>query len=410
MHSSILPDRLIRNIGALGLVQLTNYIAPLVILLHLTKILGVELYGVVSFSTGIVMLGSVAMDFGYSLSATNKIAIFRDNKRFVSSLIGAIFKVKLAIFALAFALILTYALLTKKYADYRLIIILSALPILLQGMQPIWFFQGIEKLKYFASFTVVAKAIFMLLVVVLIQSEEAYWLVPVLNGTGQLIALTWALIFLHRLKYRVDFRRKNMVPYALRINKGFFLSRVAVATYMQSGPVLLGLIANPAAVGIYTLAEQLYKVMQAAINPVIQAIYPYMAKERNITLYKKVSLYLVGATILCALIGVALAPSLIAWVFGDEWTHSVAVLNVFFIAIVIHVCAVLAGYPICAAVNRLQVANRSVVLGAVAYFMFFSVFYAFNLLSPISMVALMIAAESCVFIYRYLGIRPALKV
>lgn len=387
---------------------MVNHIAPLIVLVHLTRTLGVELYGIVAFSTGITLFGLVLIDFGYALSATNKIALNRKNKKYVAGLVGAIIKIKILIFLVGFVVLAVFAFNSSKYADHKSIILLSAFPILTQGLLPIWFFQGIEKLKHVAIYSIASKFTFMMLVIVLVTNKKTYWLVPMLNGISQFIALILALIFLYRLGYEVDFKNKKMMRYALRINKGFFLSRISVAAYIQAGPVLLGLVSSPMTVGIYTVAEQLYKAMQTAISPVAQAVYPYMAKEKNIMLYKKISLTLIGGIFLCSGIGAIIAPYILTWLFGSEWSSSIEVLNVFLIAIIIHACSVLAGYPICAAVNRLQVANQSVVMGALVYFALFTLLWALDLLSPVNMAILMMATEFYVFSHRYIGVRSAL--
>src|SRR5690554_253646 len=82
----ITGHRVFKNASALALMQLVNYVAPLVVLLHLTHVLGVETYGVVAFSAGIAMMGLIIMDFGYSLSATNKVSLYRAHVGFVLKL------------------------------------------------------------------------------------------------------------------------------------------------------------------------------------------------------------------------------------------------------------------------------------------------------------------------------------
>ena len=44
----IFAHRIARNAGAVTIIQLVNYVTPLLVLVHLTKVLGVELYGVVA--------------------------------------------------------------------------------------------------------------------------------------------------------------------------------------------------------------------------------------------------------------------------------------------------------------------------------------------------------------------------
>jgi len=406
--SRIGKHRLTRNITAMYLMTAVNYVVPFIVLLHLTRVLGPDLYGVVAFASGIMMLAMVLVDFGYGLSATNKISRHRNNRKYVAGLLGGILRVKLVLIAISAVVVIGYALLTEKYADYRLVLMFSILPVLAQGLVPNYFFQGIEQIRYLAGFEFVSRCTYMVLVFLFVRHDQSYWLVPVLNGAGHAATLVFSFVALYRLGYWVDLRNQRMMRYARQMNRGYFMSRVAVTAYMNAAPVLLGLFSMPAAVGVYQLARQLYGVMQTMAGALSQAVYPYMAKERNLVLYRKLALGVVAATLVGSVVGYLLAPTVILKIFGAQWSESIDVLNVFFAAIIVHVCAVFAGYPICAAVNRVDVANRSVVFGAILYFVMFLGVHAASLITPISLALMMMLAELYVFIHRYLGIRSAL--
>ena len=92
-----MQHRIINNTLALGFIQIANYIIPLLLLVYLGNLLGIDLYGYVALSHSVTVLSFVLTDFGFTLSATNKISQFRENKRFVAELIGGIIVIKLII-------------------------------------------------------------------------------------------------------------------------------------------------------------------------------------------------------------------------------------------------------------------------------------------------------------------------
>ena len=127
-------------------------------------------------------LSGVVLDFGYGLAGTDKISRYRDRKVYVSRLIGAIFVIKIMLLTAVVGLILVYAFTTTKYAEHKLIFILSILPIIGIGFTPTWFFQGIERMRFITLFSVLAKALFALLVILLVREADDYFLVPSING------------------------------------------------------------------------------------------------------------------------------------------------------------------------------------------------------------------------------------
>ncbi len=398
--------RLLANTVALTVAQVVEYIAPFIILVHITQTLGLEIYGVLAFAQGIIAISGVLLDFGYNLSGTNKISKKRNCKNYISSVIGGIYMVKICLFLLCAIIIIAYALLTEKYSDHKVVLLLSLIPIFIQGFMPAWFFHGTEKMHVFAFIAVVAKLIFAFSAVVFIRDPSDYFLVPALNGFGQFFALSMSIYFIYKLGYKIKFPSLKFFIYSIKFTRQFFASRVAVASYMNGAIIVLGLTVQPTVIAVYSMAEQLYKVMQSALSPVAAAVYPYMTKEKDCNLMFKLIFGVVGATVIGAFIGFFTAPALIEMVFDKTWLPSVPVFNIFLVAIVIHAAAVMMGYPLAALVNRLQVANASVMTGAVVYFIVLGLMFLLDFVTPAYLALAMLLSELFVFFHRSLVLVP----
>jgi PST family polysaccharide transporter len=403
---SVLQHRVARNAGALVFLQLANYISPLLVLIHLTRVLGLELYGVVAFSMGIVQISYVVLDVGFSLSATQRISVWREKKRYIAKLIGAIFFIKITIFIFLALIVFLFSQFSEKYEAYSNLFLLTLLPVLGQTFQPVWFFSGVERMRNITLFMVSSKVIFVFLIYLLVSEPSDYLWVPVANGVAQISAMAIGIYLIFCVGYQIAIPRSRDVFYALKVTSGFYMSRISVVTYTGSGVVLLGLFATPSAVAVYSLAEQLYKVMQNVFAPINQAIYPYMAKERNFPLFRKLAVGCVTIAALGAVCGYFAAPELIKLVFGSGWDASVKVFNYFLIAIVVNVMAVMSGYPLAAAVGNLRVANSSVAFGSIIYLVCAGLLLLFNEVSPIMFALIMILAESYVLVHRAVVLWP----
>ena len=70
---------------------------------------------------------------------------------------------------------------------------------------PIWFFQGIEKMKYIAIVNLSARLLFVVAIFLFIHNQEDYLLVPLLNGIGTILAGSLSLyIVLGKEKIRLS--------------------------------------------------------------------------------------------------------------------------------------------------------------------------------------------------------------
>jgi polysaccharide transporter, PST family len=404
-----MKHRIINNSLALGLIQIANYIIPFVLLIYLGNLLGADLYGYIALSHSIMVLSFVLTDFGFSLSATNKISKFRTNKSFIAELIGGIIVIKLIVYALCSLIFLPIIYFSGAFDEHELILILTMFPIFTQCFTPLWFFQGIEKMKYIAAFMIFSKAFYLFLVFILIKNTNDYYMVPVFNGIAQFLGLIIAVCLIYKLGYFIKKPRLRLVRYAYNASIKFFFSRLAVTSYMSTGVLILGIFVSSSAAAVYSVAEQLYNALKAITGSFASAIYPFMSKEKDIILMKKIIFITALGSASLACVSYIISPFIIDLVFDEEWKKSIDILNIFFISFIIHSICVMCGYPLFAALERLDTANISVNTGALIYiFMCFFAIY-FQFITPIFLVFSMMCAESAVLVHRYLVFRPILK-
>src|SRR5947209_2267444 len=78
--------RLQENIAALTVLQLLGYVAPLLTVPYLVRVLKPSQFGLLSFAQGIVLYFDLLTDYGFNLSATRAIAARRHESESVSRL------------------------------------------------------------------------------------------------------------------------------------------------------------------------------------------------------------------------------------------------------------------------------------------------------------------------------------
>jgi PST family polysaccharide transporter len=402
----IFAHRLTQNAGALALLQVVSYITPILVLVHLTRALGIELYGILAFSIGVTQFSSVLLDFGFGLSATQKISVWRERKPYISRLIGAIFAIKAVALVFVAAGIVLFVIQSEKYQGHLDLFLLSLISLSAQCFLPIWFFVGIERMFYITIFTVVSKFLYLILIFTLVGSGKDFLWVPVADGISQLAATAIGLYLLYRVGYFISLPKYRDVKYAANLTRGFFISRLAVSLYASGGVLLLGMFGTPAATAVYSVAERFYQAMQQVFSPIIQAIYPYMARERNIILLVKVT---AGCFILALLVGLVLVtvgPYLILWWLGSGWSATTNVIDVFAAAIVFNVFLSMSGYPLSSILGTMRTANLSVVYGALFYILCVGLLIASGYVTALAFAWALFLTELSVLAYRAIVLWP----
>ena len=77
------------------ILQVFNYILPLVIVPFLFRILGPEKYGLIAFSQAFIQYFVIVTDYGFNLSATRDVSINRKDPVKVSEIFSSVMAVKL---------------------------------------------------------------------------------------------------------------------------------------------------------------------------------------------------------------------------------------------------------------------------------------------------------------------------
>jgi len=394
--------RLFSNFISLSVLQAANYILPLITLPYLVRVLGPEKYGLVSFAQAFIGYFMILTDYGFNLSATREISINRDNKEKLSEIFSSVMTIKAGLLIVSFVLMSIIVFSFGKFSRDWPIYYLTFGMVLGQVLFPVWFFQGMERMKYITVLNITAKLIFTVAIFVFVHSEFDYLKVPLLNSAGYLIAGVISLYVLKK-NFKPDFKFYNFkkLKEYFKDSTQFFLSRVSVSIYTSSNSFVLGLFTNNTMVGYYSIAEKLYQAVQYLYAPLNQVLYPYVSNSKNINLFKKIFKTVVIVNIIFVLIVFLFSNNLFNLLFSDRATlESVKVFNIFLIATIVVVPSVLIGYPLLGGMGHPEYANKSVIYGSMVHLIGLLILILIGKINPIAVAFMVVITESSVFFMR----------
>ncbi len=179
---------LLSNFFSLSALQGVNMLLPLITLPYLVRVLGVEGFGLVSFSLSIIMFFVIFVSFGFELSATREISTNKNDPSKISEIFSSVMIIKIIMAMLSFIVLLilinSVDVLTSHselyYATFGIVIG--------NAIFPLWFFQGMEKMKYIAYINISSTSFFTILIFVFVKSNEDILYVPILNSFGLITA------------------------------------------------------------------------------------------------------------------------------------------------------------------------------------------------------------------------------
>jgi PST family polysaccharide transporter len=217
--------------------------------------------------------------------------------------------IKVILMFVSFLLLAILVFSFDKFSKDWLVYFLTFGTVVGQVLFPIWFFQGMEQMKYITYLNILSKVIFTIAIFLFVQEQSDFYLVPLLTSVGFLVAGIWSL-YLVKKEFGVWFELQTIDTIKHHLIEGWhvFVSRIYVNLYIGTNTILLGIFTNNTITGYYAIAEKIILAIGGIFEPFHQTMFPYLAKvyKKNISefinLVKQISFYMMIVTFLTAII------------------------------------------------------------------------------------------------------------
>jgi len=360
---------LLSNFFSLSVLQFFNSVLPLLTLPYLVRVLGAEMFGLVMFAQAFIMFFNIFVDFGFNLSATREVSIYRNDKNKLTEIFSSVIIIKAVLTCLSFVILAIIVFSFERFSRSWELYYLTFLLVIGQAMFPVWYFQGIERMKFITIVNVISRVVFTVLIFVVIKEKSDYIYVPIINGFGLIVGGGLSLwIIRKKFKQAVVIPSLETLKIYFKDSSQFFLSRVSVTIYTSANVFVLGIFTNNILVGYYSVAEKLYMALQGLFGPVAQVLYPYVAKEKNIVLFKKIFKIIVLLNVVGVVFLYFTGSYIFEFLFEKSFTNeSLEVFHILLLATLVVVPSIMIGYPFLGALGFAKFANRSVIYSSVIH-------------------------------------------
>jgi len=331
--------RLLSNFSYMFIIQILNYILPFVTIPYIVKIIGVEKFGVISFSYAFIAYFQLITNYGFKMLAVRDISQNRNSILKLSKIFWKVITAQFLLFVLSAILFYFIVENFDKISQYKEVFIFSFGMVIGNFLFPIWFFQGVENMKYIAIFNFISRTLYMISIFIFVNESIDYIYIPLLNSIS-LILIAISSIILIKRKFHILFKIPSINELKVYYIEGYylFLSTIVVNLYTTFNSLILGLLIGYEAVGIYSLAERIYSAVIKVITIVNQVLYPYLAKfSTDIKhLIYKMRYLLKYYIIFLFFISISMylnSEFIISLLFGDNHSESILILKILSITI-----------------------------------------------------------------------------
>ncbi|WP_135257488.1 oligosaccharide flippase family protein [Thermus caldilimi] len=330
----------VRDAISLYALLLFNFVIPLITLPYLSRVLGPQVFGLLTFFQAFALWASVVIEYGLNLWGVREGGKAREDSAELGRLAAGILAARLVLLAGVLTISIPVAFFIPIFKDNLVYVIWSLIQAIAFGFSPFWYFQSTGKITQAVALEFCFRLIATTMVLLFVDAPQKGWLVLALQGGFGMVTTLIQLAWVHReVKLPILFSLFGLSLQILAKGRGVFLLRLLQVIYSSNPVFLLGITADPLVLGYYGGADKLYKALLSVLTPVVQAVYPrvadftYSNPGKNHVILRQTKWLLGMASFVLAGIVLANAHLLIAVFLGHAYMPSIAILRILSLSI-----------------------------------------------------------------------------
>lgn len=258
-----------------GFGQLFNLVTPLLVVPYIVSVCGEENFGKTAVGMAIAFFLIVFIDFGSDIIGVREVSVNRDNPEVLNKIFTTTYAVKgiILLIVLTFA---SFIFFTFPFFKSEKIMFTLGLSVLIgQFLNPTWFLQGIENVKWITLVNIISKGIYLLGIFFTIKKETDYIYVNLWWGLGMIFSNFLILIWIIK-KHRFSFLMVNKEEVFKHIKNDFsmFSSQIFVSLQLYAPVVLISYFGNNLMAGQYRIVEQIIVIFKTYIFLFFNYVFP----------------------------------------------------------------------------------------------------------------------------------------
>ncbi|MEI7999304.1 MAG: flippase [Candidatus Omnitrophota bacterium] len=329
------------NVASLSWLQVITYALPMILLPYLFRMLGAEKFGLIAFAQAFVQYFMILTDYGFNVSATKEISLYQDDHTKVRRIFSAIMTAKIGLFFISFIILSTLVYFVPKFRGDWLVYMLCFPAVLGSTLFPVWFFQGMEKMKYIAQLNIIGSIFYAICIFTFIHKPQDYLLVPFISSCASLIVGLFGQYFVIK-KFSISpyFPSYKEIQQQLEAGWNIFIAALAVNAYTTTRVFAVGMLTNNTLTGYYSIAERIANAVQTfPLYSFSQAIFPRLSNiyQKNhlkaFNMMQQIQQITITISLICLPIVFILANLLVSIVCGGNYPAAVLSVRLLIIAV-----------------------------------------------------------------------------
>lgn len=271
---------LIENYFYLTVIQVVNTFFYFLIYPFSIKTLGADNYGLFIYSNTIISYVTLFISFGIDLPALRILSQNIDNLQIKSELISDVVSTKVVLSVIS---LFTIFLLMMLFPKIRILLLINSLQAFSSIFLLNWYFQGIQRTKWFALFQLIIRIITIIMIFLLIKDVQDLELYSIIvSGSTLSIAILSFYYLIQKEKINLKLTSFKRIYNFLRKSYHFFLNSSISVVRVQSTNIFVGSGVGMNEVSYFDLASKIILLPQSIVSNINNALFPKILKSKEI--------------------------------------------------------------------------------------------------------------------------------
>ncbi|MBC7641037.1 MAG: oligosaccharide flippase family protein [Flavobacterium sp.] len=271
----ILFNKQFHNLSIYGIGQGFNLVTPLLVIPYIISICGEENFGKSSVGMAISFFLMVFIDYGSDIIGVREVSINRDNNKTLQQILFSTYYSKIVLlFIVAIVSIIIFMFIPFFKSDQTLFFF--GISVLVgQFLNPTWFLQGIENVKWITISNIISKIIYVIFIFIFIKKESDYVYINLFWGLGMILTNGFFLLLIIKTFgfELIKFRFSDVLSF-LKKDFKMFSSQVFVSIQMYSPILLISFFGNNLMAGQFKIVEQVIVIFKTYILLFFNFVFP----------------------------------------------------------------------------------------------------------------------------------------
>ena len=278
---------ILKNLTYLSFLRFFNIGVKFLLVAYLVRILGEINYGILTWSDSIIQYFLMFINFGFNVYAAKYIVENRNDKDKINEITSSIFIIKIILFATSFVILFGLSFFNHLEVHKNILFLM-----LLMGIGevffPIWYFQGIEKLKAATYIVTFSRIVLVVGTFVFVKTSGDLklhiLLIVISNG---LMGLLGYLTLIKYYNFSFKWIKIEVLKEFIKDAYMFFLGRFLSLTFNFATIFLIGIYFTMDYVTGFDVALKIVLVSIIPFDMLQQAVFPTISRNKNKVILKK---------------------------------------------------------------------------------------------------------------------------